>query len=639
MCGIAGKYWVNINSEPMKTASIHSAIRVMQHRGPDDSGDHMISTPAGTLELGHTRLSIIDLSQNGHQPMSLCESRYTITFNGEIYNYRELREELIQAGYSFNTGTDTEVLVYSWDHWGLNCLIKFKGMFAFAICDSKLQKLWLVTDAFGIKPLCYYSDHRVLAFASEIPALLNILPKRPEFNMQSCYNYLLFGIYDTNEESFFEGIKKLQPGHYLSVDLSKKKIEFEVQRWWNPSTIENCEISFEEAAKQVRQLFLSNIRLHLRSDVPLGAALSGGIDSSAVVCAMRALYPDMPIHTFSYIARGSKVDEEKWVDLVNHHIGAIPHKIEFTPFDLISDLDDLIRTQGEPFSSTSIYAQYRVFKKVREEGITVTLDGQGADEMLAGYNGYPISRFKSLIESRQYKRLYKLIKHWKVTHNCSTSKVVKYLRSAIVSDKLRDLADKMGSKPSANWLNYDYLIDQQILFKHRPFYSLSNDNSGRRLSEALRNALTWQSLQALLRHGDRNSMRWSIESRVPFLTPDLAEYILQLPEHYLLSDNGETKSIFRASMRGIVPDAILDRQDKVGFETPEKEIIYSIKGQILESLDPLANLPFINIHHLRKELTSVLNVNSRSSLRIWHLFNLSRFIALTKENYSEVKSS
>lgn len=631
MCGIAGTYRLH-HSQSGSMGTIHSAIRNLQHRGPDGKGSSTFKTKGGVLELGHTRLSIIDLSAGGQQPMTARNDRYTITYNGEIYNYKELRDELVMAGYTFHTETDTEVLIQCWHHWGKDCLSKVKGMFAFAIYDLKFQCLWLVRDAFGIKPLFYFSNKNELAFASEIPALTEILSKKPDFNMKSCYDYLMFGSYDQSEETFFEGIKKLQPGFIISIDLSKGDIKFKPLRWWNPSIKEDKNISFKQAVKGLRERFLSNICLHLRSDVSLGAALSGGIDSSAVVCSMRKLYPHMPIHTFSYIARGTDVDEEKWVDLVNNHIGAIPYKIEFTPDELISDLDDLIKTQGEPFSSTSIYAQYRVFKRVREEGITVTLDGQGADELLAGYNGYPISRFRSLIESREFKRLIALMKHWKINHGGSTSQVVKYMRSALVSEQLRDLADNMGRKPSASWLNYDALEDHNIEFNQKP-PSVSIEGRKRRLAETLRSELTHQSLQTLLRHGDRNSMRWSVESRVPFLTTDIAEYVLKLPEHYLLSDCGETKHVFREAMRGIVPDAVLDRQDKIGFRTPEKEIIHGIKDSLKDSLDSLSYMPFLDLNKLRAELNDVLDGKRESQLRIWNLFNLSRFISINKQNH------
>lgn len=630
MCGITALYRIKEHADEVRR--IAQSMEKLSHRGPDDCGKSVNETGKGVLSMGHTRLSIIDLSASGQQPMDSENGRYRIIFNGEIYNYRELRDELRQQGYRFNTETDTEVLIYCWDCWGISCLDKLKGMFAFILYDRKTNKLWVVRDAFGIKPLFYHQNSKGFSFSSEVPSLLKLLDEKPAFNMQSCYDYLMFGQYDNNCETFYEGIKQLLPGYYLSLDLGETPQSPKPVCWWKPTLRENSQISFKKAAEEIREQFIENIRLHLRSDVPLGAALSGGIDSSAVVCVMRYLYPEMPIHTFSYIARNSNADEERWIDLVNNHVHAIPHKIEFAPEDLISDLDDLIRTQGEPFSSTSIYAQYRVFKKVRDEGITVTLDGQGADELLAGYDGYPISRFKSLIETRDFKHLYELIKHWKTVHNRSAAQVVTYLRSALVNEQLRDFSEKMGRRPSANWLKYDFLNEQQITLNHRP-PALSSEGKGRRLSEALREALTHQSLQALLRHGDRNSMRWSIESRVPFLTTDFAEYILQLPENYLLSDRGETKHIFREAMRGIVPDAILDRQDKIGFQTPEKEILHTINGQILESIEPLSCLPFLDTDQLRAELKKELNGKKTSRLRVWHLFNLSRFISLSEESF------
>lgn len=655
MCGIAGIFQHNsIRSGDAERALI-SAREKLSHRGPDDRGYEFIRTDHGPLHLAHTRLSILDLSSLGHQPMSTPDRRFVTSFNGEIYNYKELREELKDAGYHFSTQTDTEVLLQAWSHWGEESVKKLNGMFAFVIYDRKKSLLWAVRDAFGIKPFYYRSERGQFIFASEIPSLLQMLPKAPSYNIKKCYDYLMFGIYDQGDETFYEGIQQLPAGHLLKLNVEDAECRPTLKRWWNPSLKENGNVTFEEAKQEVKEMFLDNIRLHLRSDVPLGAALSGGIDSSAVVCSMRKLYPDMPIHTFSYIPRGSDYNEEKWIDCVNKHVGAIPHKIEFTSDELLDDLDDLIQAQGEPFSSTSIYAQYRVFKKVRESDITVTLDGQGADELMAGYYGYPISRMKSLIETREFGQLYRFANSWRRRHGRSKREMASYVRSAMVSDSMRDIADRIGRKPDVDWLNYPYLHEQNIVLNHRPPQMFTN-GKGRRLTEALYNALTKESLGALLRHGDRNSMRWSVESRVPFLTTNFAEYLLQLPENYLLSDSGQTKHIFREAMRGIVPDRVLDRQDKIGFQTPERDILKEIGNQVIDSIDSLDVLPFVNVDKLRDQLSITLHGGSKhggskqggskngglkkggskNPLRVWHIYNMSRFISMGTKNANPV---
>jgi asparagine synthase (glutamine-hydrolysing) len=413
MCGILGTF--THHPLPDQDQRLQSALAALHHRGPDDRGLESFDAVGGRLSLGHARLSIIDLSPGGHQPMHSPTGRYTIVFNGEIYNYRELRQELRALGHAFHTDSDTEVLLATWAQWGTQGLRRLTGMFAFAVYDREARTLTLVRDAFGIKPLFYRIDGGALCFSSEVPSLLELLPAKPELNLQRAYNYLVWGQYDNGSDTFYQGIHHLSPGHWLRIDLQQLAVYRPTDqsvRWWWPSIEERTDLSFEDAAAQLREMFLNSVRLHLRSDVPVGAALSGGVDSSAVVCAMRYLEPDMPIHTFSFVARGSSVDEEAWVDIVNTQVGAIAHKIVVSPEELALDLDDMIRAQGEPFGGTSIYAQYRVFKAAREAGIVVTLDGQGADELLAGYNGYPHGYLRSLLDERRYLEIPAFLSAW-----------------------------------------------------------------------------------------------------------------------------------------------------------------------------------------------------------------------------------
>jgi asparagine synthase (glutamine-hydrolysing) len=258
--------------------------------------------------------------------MYSADTRYVVVFNGEIYNYRELRQELKSFGHDFRTDSDTEVLLAAWAQWGIEALSRFKGMFAFALLDQQTSTLTLARDAFGIKPFFYYQHGTEFAFASEISALLDLLGSPRPLNLQRAYDYLVYGTYDNGTDTFYEGVYHLAPGHWFQLNLQTGATSQPV-RWWWPSIAERRDINFRDAVAQVREMFLDNVRLHLRSDVPLGAALSGGIDSSAVVCAMRYLEPDMPIHTFSYVARGSSLDEERWADLINQHVGAIAHKV------------------------------------------------------------------------------------------------------------------------------------------------------------------------------------------------------------------------------------------------------------------------------------------------------------------------
>ncbi len=617
MCGIAGGWW---RDHAQAAQSIPMALRAMHHRGPDDNGSDLIPFGAATLGLAQSRLSIIDLSSAGHQPMHTRDGRWIIVFNGEIYNYRELRDQLKAVGHSFTSDSDTEVLLAAWAQWGVACLTQLVGMFAFAVLDRQTHSLTCVRDAFGIKPFFYSNGDEGFRFASEIPALLALLPGKPSLNMQRIYDYLVHGDYDSSADTFYQGIHHLPPAHWFSVDLQTGKAS-EPKQWWAPSVTERPGWRFDDAVEQVREQFLTNIRLHLRSDVRVGAALSGGIDSSAVVCAMRYVEPDMPIHTFSYIAAGSDVNEEYWVDRVNAHVGAIPHKVTVSAEELARDLDDMIRTQGEPFGSTSIYAQYRVYQLAQEAGVTVTLDGQGADEMLAGYIGYPGQRLRSLLETGQLGAACQFWNNWSKWPGRSRTLAAKYLASELTDGKLYSFLRKLDGKHNVpDWINVEALLQQGVVLE-KPRLRPAAGHKGRRVMDELALSLSRRGLSHLLRHGDRNSMRFSVESRVPFLTLDMVNLLLSMPEHFLISQNGETKNVFRAAMRGIVPDDVLNRKDKIGFATPEKTIMSDILAKFKGKYEGALSLDFLNKELIFKQSIDILNKERLQEWQVWRLVN------------------
>lgn len=627
MCGIAGGWWPT----PEYVAErLPQALRLLQHRGPDDHGYQTYRIHDASFGLGHTRLSIIDLSAAGHQPMHSADGRWAIVFNGEIYNYRELRDELRILGHQFVSDSDTEVLLAAWAQWGAAALPRLTGMFAFALLDKERGQLTCARDAFGIKPFFYAATESGFFFASEIPALMELLPGKPMLDWQRAYDYLVHGDYDSGPRTFFEGVSHLLPGHLLVVDLNRGQVA-ESERWWVPSIVERHDLSFSDAAEMVREQFLQNIRLHLRSDVPLGAALSGGIDSSAVVCAMRHVQPGLPIKTFSYIARGNAVSEEAWVDRVNQFVGAQSHKVVVSGEELSRDLDDMIAVQGEPFGSTSIYAQYRVFRMAQEQGVTVTLDGQGADEMLAGYNGYPGQRIRSLLEKGRLSEALHFLNQWAKWPGRGYVAGAKHLVAATTQGKLHDMLRRLGGMHDLPaWINAEPLEERGVICRY-PYQRPDINEVGRRVSAELLLSLTRRGLPALLRHGDRNSMRFSVESRVPFLTLDLVELLLSLPETYLISRAGETKSVFRAAMRGIVPDDILDRRDKIGFVTPEQDWLLPMADTVRLWLSEDLQIPFLNQAEVLREFELIIAGKKAFSWQVWRWINFcrwySRFVA------------
>lgn len=633
MCSIFG--WVPsdkykdpdiINSTAEKIAD------VMNSRGPDDRGWNMfgINGSVGTekniitekckLMLGQNRLSIIDLSSAGHQPMSSPEGRYTIVYNGEVYNYKELRIILEQKGYIFRSNTDTEVVLYSFIEWGRDCLLKFEGMFAFAIFDKQENTLFCARDFFGIKPFYYQKGKNGFTFASEISALLEFPGTGRKLNPKKAYEYLILGSVDAGRETMIKGIYQLPPAHYCVVDVNTGDF-LEYERYWKIDLAQKSPLSFKDAAEKLRELFLDSIKLHLRSDVPLGIALSGGIDSSAAACAVRYLYPDIPINTFSYIAHDcEKLSEEKWIDIVNEYIGAVPHKVYVASADLFNDLDLLIKRQGEPFGSTSIYAQHRVFQLVKESGVTVTLDGQGADELLAGYYGYPSDRVASLIGKFSFIKAAYFI--WKTGEWPGRSRKTIMIQYAarLLPDFLKTLGRIIIGRPFfPDWLNKEYFIKQDLQKSVKIEENIYKSKD--ELRKALATASTVEGLPNLLRHGDRNSMTWSVESRVPFCTKKIAEFTLSLPEEYLVTQEGLTKAVFREAMRGIVPDEVLDRKDKIGFQTPETDWFPKLAEWVKPVLSKAADSKVLTHKAIMREWAKVESGDVPFNGEFWRQIN------------------
>jgi asparagine synthase (glutamine-hydrolysing) len=624
MCGIAGV--LTASSGPSAAPAVGNALKRLAHRGPDADGLSEFAVADASVVLGHRRLSIIDLSEAGKQPRLSADGRYAVTFNGELYNYIELRKELEALGRRFASRTDTEVLLQAWEQWGEAALSRFDGMFAFAIFDKKDRTITLVRDSFGIKPVFYHATAKSFGFASELPALLELVEGSIGLNWQRIHGFLCWGEYDDDDQTFYAEIRQLRPGHLLRVSLG---LPPDVRRWWWPDIAATSKLSFNDAADRLRGLFLESVKRQLRSDVPVGAALSGGLDSSAIVCAMRHLEPDMPIHTFSYVATGSALNERHWSQRIVDHVGAQAHWIDGGEGELSAVLDDVVRAQGEPFGSTSVAASYLVFQRIKQTGITVALEGQGADEALAGYDGYPTSLFRGFAEEHRYLELGKFALAWSRWPNRGMKMAGLHLGDMVQSKALRGaLLRSAGHGMVPDWLNETAFRDTGATPQPLEALPIEPEGRGRRLAERMRLALTKNRLPALLRHGDRNSMRWSVESRVPFLAPQLAEFTLTLPQSYLVSPEGETKHIFRKAMQGIVPDEVLQRRDKIGYETPERAVLNHDRGRIAEWMEIASEIDVFHGGQLRRRVSQVLDGSGPVSFQAWRIINLCRWLAL-----------
>jgi len=636
VCGIVGLVSRYADSAD-ESRLVDMAITCLAHRGPDGSGNKVYKLENSTsVYFGHTRLAIIDLSDDGLQPFESRDSRYSLTYNGEIYNYLEIRKELENLGVHFRSSSDTEVLLEALIQWRESALDKLEGMFAFAFLDKRTNSLLLARDPFGIKPLHYVLSDGKFGFSSELRALRSMFPHLNKVDRKISADFLAFGYSEMTASTFFADISSVLPGHYLKVGLTNG-VELEKPvKYWNPDFSKVTNIGFEEAKSTFRDLLLESVSLHMRSDVAVGAALSGGLDSSSIVSLMRHIHPNAEIHTFSYLASDPRVNEEIWVDKVTSWSKTIPHKVHLDEKVLFEeDLDSLIRAQGEPFSTLSIYAQFKVFELAHNSGIKVTLDGQGADELLAGYNGFPESRLLSLIEKGDFLGAAGLTKGWTRWPGRSLRSLLavgfaEFFPSIRRSKRFIGAAQAVGliGNHSLKYFTDDAL---DLAGSTDSNSSREAEYRGRRLAEALLQALGPKRLTSLLRFADRNSMHSSIESRVPFLNRKLTEFTLSLPENYLLSPSGETKHILRRSLEGLVPEEILNRRDKIGFEASTKG--WGLGSSVLrEVANNLEEVPFIRANEGKKAILAVVDGDAELDSNLWRVINFARWAQL--ENIS-----
>ena len=655
MCGIAGI--ITFDTRFPVLHGITSMTNILRHRGPDDEGyllmnlrslDSLVAggkdTPKDVfgirlpyapkvkldrelaikhpyhLALGHRRLSIIDLSPAGHQPMCNKNGTLWVVYNGEIYNYLELRAELERLGYTFHSNSDTEVLLTAYEHWGVAALNRFVGMFAFAILDIPKKKLFLARDFFGIKPLYYRLLPEGFAFASEIKALLELPGVSRRVNAQRLYDYLRLGVTDHGGETLFADIMQLPAAHYLEIPADGPHTPRPV-RYWDISPGPKSPISYHEAASMVRDLFLDNVKLHLRSDVPIGSALSGGIDSSSIVMAMQRM-PDQttPLHTFSYMADPNDLSEERWVDLVGASSRISVHKVRLGQEQLIERLDSLVYTQDEPFLSTSICAQNSVFMLAHQTGIKVMLDGQGADEIFGGYHSHLESRLASLLRNARFADAFRLLRAGRRLPGVQWWNLAGQALVPLLPSSTQNIARRVAGRQLApGWLNLEWFAEREVLF-----HPVRSDDGRDIFRQQLHQTMSKTMLPMLLRYEDRNSMAFSIESRVPFLTPDLVNVAFSLPEEYLISKDGVSKAVFRSAMRGIVPDPILDRRDKIAFSTPEHEWFIALRAWFEKTIKDGAahHIEALNYRAIEKSCPLLLTGDKAFYGRLWRWINL-----------------
>ncbi|EWT00044.1 asparagine synthase [Intrasporangium oryzae NRRL B-24470] len=611
MCGIAGYHGLEADE-----ALLRRMNGCQHHRGPDGEGI-VVDGPVG---LAHRRLSVIDLDR-GLQPMSTSDGRYTVIYNGEVYNYRELRTELEGLGHTFVTESDTEVALEAYAEWGEQAFDRFNGMFGIAVWDRETQTLTLARDHFGIKPVyvCRVpgagaDGSDAWLFSSELRAIIESghYDRRP--NDRTIYRYLRFRVHDDGRETFFDGIERLEPGELMTISAAGVERRLYTRLREELAELSAVQRPYDDAAvAEFRTRLVEAVRLRLRSDVPVGTSLSGGLDSSAVAVIINRLLGEgdtastaavgVRQNTFSAVFPGSVNDEERYVDAVLEACtgNVASHKVTPTPSEFKEDLLEFVRTQEEPLISSGPYAQFQVMREAAQH-VTVLLDGQGADEMMAGYVPHYLVYLRQLRAQGATKAAAELARSLDVLYRLGRS-------------RLRATVRRRAQIPTTQ------LLDRAFVSAHAAErYTPEAANLKKRLIEDIYVG----SLPSLLRYEDRNTMHFSLEGRVPFLDKELVRFLFSLSDEAIIRE-GWNKRILRDATRGLLPDSINRRRNKIGFTTPQSEWFMRLKNHFYGIFlsESFATRPYF-------EQTEVLHAfegwiqgsNDVDSMTFWRLINL-----------------
>ncbi len=583
MCGIFGL--VKTPKDSVFVDDLSDSLRNLAHRGSDNSGIYCHQN----IGLGHQRLAIFDTSEQGKQPMTAWGA--TITFNGAIYNFPELRKELSDFGYTFSSQTDTEVILAAYHRWGKDCVKKFNGQWAFAIHDTRKNILFCSRDRFGIKPFYYTWIKGRFYFASEIKAFLAIKGWKAILNQTRAIEYLVHQMHDHCNETFFKGVLSLEKGHHLIIDLQNQGLRKEA--YYDLDDLKPIKLSEPEALTQFKQLFERSIRLRLRTDVPLGSALSGGLDSSALVLSIPKIANLSPINTFSIVYDQPSISEKKYLDSVLAQGTFQASSLSPSLSSFQEQEAQILWHQEEPFNGFGVHAQHLLFKSASEKGIKVMLDGQGADEILGGYEKFYYSQLKSSIHNP--------LSFLKLLYQIHTKHHLNY--TAIIKQFWKYKSKNKSSLP--NWINASYDLEQG--FKRKTESSMLDIS---------KNLIYGLGLGALLRYEDKNAMAFGIESRVPFLDHHLVEFCLGLPDDFKIRA-GVRKWILRESIKDRLPKTIYQRYDKLGFATPQNLWLEQERSNYLQE---------IKIHFSKLDRIISPNYKHLDTLTLWRINMLRKWI-------------
>lgn len=657
MCGIAGIATKRESESANIAENIYLLSNAIKHRGLNDEGYTFFNesslcaggenTPVSVwnyntsykptlyirqtkesfrLALAHRRLSIVDLTPNGHQPMCSSNGKLWITYNGEIYNFRELRKELETKGHKFSTQTDTEVLLYAYLAWGTEMLSRLNGMWAFVIYDKEKNKLFGSRDRFGVKPLYYSLDNAKFLFASEIKALLSY-PTIPKIiNHEAAFDYLATGLSEKSPESLFKGIQELQPAHLFELNLST--FQFTLKKYYELNTTYQWEDfnprKYAAYTDEIQHLVIDSIRTRLTMEVPMGSTLSGGIDSTSILSCTGKLYKEnifKPLNNefflFTSSFNESSQDETHWAELAytENKEFTIWNKDYPTGKNIASGLEELIAMQDIPFFSLSVYSHFQLMKLARLKGIKVLLDGQGGDELMAGYNIHFSIYLKELIKNNAFKELTNNLSfNGKNSFSIKKSDLKFFIKNTLIglskNNSIRRYQLHLTNK-------YHFKKDFSNLYPEKIKSIFTRYDQG--LNGFLKEQFTGPDLKTLLRICDRNSMAQSIENRTPFADDiNLIEKIFSIPSVYKIKNN-HSKTLLRDSMNGIIPEKIRNRTDKIGFATPEYKWFKANEEYFLDHFN--GSDEFVNYSKIKENWNSYNSIMKSDISRLWRITN------------------
>lgn len=659
MCGISGIFLKKSKFDFNLPCTLKLMTDAIKHRGPDDEGyvffnipenyfetagsndtnennwhSNLLHSPKTRIEtlnynfqlgLGHRRLSVIDLTEASHQPICDESSKIWLTLNGEIYNFEKIKIELINFGYKFFSKGDSEVVLNAYKHWGIDCLSKLNGMWSFVIFDSEKKILFGSRDRFGVKPLYYYIDDNYFAFASEHKAILKLQYAEIGINYNQVFNYLYINKVEIDDKSFFDNISELLPSHYFVYDL--KNNSFKINKYYslnyNPYLENFNQEKFEFYSQKTTELIKQAVESRLLSDINIGFCLSGGIDSSSIVCSADKLskknqYKQLgnSLSTFTAINSSNVYNEEKWAKIVSQKVDSNYNVAECTSSNLFEKLEEIIYYQDIPLLSTSTYAQYKVMEAASLKNIRVLIDGQGGDELFGGYAPFFCSFYFELLLNKKFNHLSKEIlniNNSPLSLSVFFKAILKNIADKSFAEDLKISIHKLFKKESKYFMN-------EIFVKNISKKSFASDYKLEGTNNLMHYFFTDHFLKNLLRWEDRCSMAFSIESRTPFSDDiNLIEYIFSIPSVYKIN-GGWSKLLLRKAMKDIVPSTILNRTDKMGFSTPEFDWLSSENLLIKKRINELYDNEIIKIDDIMKDWDFLIK-NPKSLNFLWKYLN------------------